>query len=62
MTEEVMRPSPREPFPHGEKVIHNGMVWDVIEDRVKNITLRLGEHNYKTVLPSELEAIKKENQ
>ncbi len=60
MTEEVLRPSPRTPIPAGEKVIHNGMLWTVIEDRVKNISIRLGEHNYKTVLPSEVEAIKEE--
>ncbi len=60
MTEEVLRPSPRDPFRTGEKVIHNGMVWTVTEDRVKNISLRLGEFNYKTVLPSEVEAIKEE--
>ena len=57
MTEEVLRPSPRTPIPAGEKVIHNGMVWTVIEDRVKNVSIRHGEHNYKTVLPSEVKVV-----
>ena len=61
MTDEVLRPSPRTPFGHGEKVIHNGMVWTVTEDRIKNISIRLGEHNFKTVLPSEVKAVKEDD-
>lgn len=42
-TTEVARKAtgPRTPYVFGDKVIHNGATWTVIEDRGKNITLRL---------------------
>lgn len=43
-------------FKNGNTVLHDGDPWTVIEDRGGSIVLRRGENNFKTVLPSEVQA------
>lgn len=57
-TTEVARKAagPRTPYVFGDKVLHNGATWTVIEDRGKNITPRLeGQAHFKVVLPEDVQ-------
>lgn len=56
-----VRITPRELYRHGDSVRHAGDTWTVVDDRGKNIVLR-NEKSYKTVLPSDVEALKQEMQ
>lgn len=55
----AQRMSSREPvFGHGDQVRHAGAIWTVTEDRGKNISIR-NDKSFKTVLPEEVEALKR---